>query len=119
MTSRRRITVRTDIVGRDQGGFVKEAQEKFDATIKLHVPNGYRVGWLALFENLERAKQHFLIVIPLATVIVWGLFSSTLLTLFIVPVLYNLFAPACPASVTTTETDDGWPAPTNGQGVAC
>ena len=30
---------------------------------------------------------------PLATVIVWGLLSSTLLTLFVVPVLYDLFAP--------------------------
>jgi heavy metal efflux system protein len=27
---------------------------------------------------------------PLATVIVWGLFSSTVLTLFVVPVLYDL-----------------------------
>ena len=30
---------------------------------------------------------------PLATVIVWGLFSSTLLTLFVVPVLYDVFRP--------------------------
>src|SRR5712691_2669954 len=30
---------------------------------------------------------------PLATVIVWGLFSSTVLTLFVVPVLYYLMAP--------------------------
>ena len=30
---RRRMTVRCDIVGRDQGGFVKEAQERFDAEI--------------------------------------------------------------------------------------
>jgi cobalt-zinc-cadmium resistance protein CzcA len=33
---------------------------------------------------------------PLATVIVWGLFSSTVLTLFVVPVLYDLFAPGVP-----------------------
>ena len=31
---------------------------------------------------------------PLATVIVWGLFSSTILTLFVVPVLYSIFNPA-------------------------
>ncbi len=30
---------------------------------------------------------------PLATVIVWGLLSSTLLTLFVVPVMYRLFSP--------------------------
>ena len=31
---------------------------------------------------------------PLATVIVWGLVSSTVLTLFVVPVLYRIAAPA-------------------------
>src|SRR5208337_5626677 len=31
---------------------------------------------------------------PLATVIVWGLFSSTTLTLFVVPVIYRMLAPA-------------------------
>jgi cobalt-zinc-cadmium resistance protein CzcA len=30
---------------------------------------------------------------PLATVIVWGLFSSTVLTLFVVPVLYAILPP--------------------------
>jgi heavy metal efflux system protein len=32
---------------------------------------------------------------PLATVIVWGLFSSTALTLFVVPVLYGILRPSC------------------------
>ena len=49
---RRRVTVRCDIVGRDQGGFVKEAQERFDAEIEPSVPPGYKVGWLGMFENL-------------------------------------------------------------------
>jgi cobalt-zinc-cadmium resistance protein CzcA len=35
---------------------------------------------------------------PLATVIVWGLLSSTTVTLFLVPVLYRLFAPPLPKS---------------------
>ena len=33
---------------------------------------------------------------PLATVIVWGLFSATLMTLLLVPVLYRLFVPKLP-----------------------
>ena len=37
---------------------------------------------------------------PLATVIVWGLVSSTVLTLFVVPVLYEVFSPGVPAGVT-------------------
>ncbi|WXH28666.1 hypothetical protein WA016_02612 [Myxococcus stipitatus] len=33
---------------------------------------------------------------PLATVIVWGLFSSTLLALFVVRVVYRLLVPPLP-----------------------
>jgi len=33
---------------------------------------------------------------PLATVIVWGLLSATLLTLFVLPVLYEIVRPAVP-----------------------
>jgi Cu/Ag efflux pump CusA len=36
---------------------------------------------------------------PLATVIVWGLFSSTVLTLCVLPVLYAIFPPGLPVSV--------------------
>ncbi|MBI3800039.1 MAG: efflux RND transporter permease subunit [Deltaproteobacteria bacterium] len=42
---------------------------------------------------------------PLATVIVWGLFSSTVLTLFVVPVFYRIFVPALPASATEKENE--------------
>src|SRR4029079_12377653 len=35
---------------------------------------------------------------PLATVIVWGLFSSTILTLLVVPVAYSLFPPSLRAT---------------------
>ncbi|MGA2259486.1 MAG: efflux RND transporter permease subunit, partial [Thermoguttaceae bacterium] len=59
---RRRMTVRCDIVGRDQGGFVREAQERFDRKITL--PSGYRVEWLGMFENLQRASKHFMVLIP-------------------------------------------------------
>jgi hypothetical protein len=37
------ISVRTDIRGRDQGSFVKEAQQKFARAVKL--PAGYSVDW--------------------------------------------------------------------------
>jgi cobalt-zinc-cadmium resistance protein CzcA len=65
----RRITVRCDIVGRDQGGFVKEAQDKFGEEITL--PSGYHVEWLGMFENLERASRHFMILIPTTIVIIF------------------------------------------------
>src|SRR5947207_14424724 len=42
---------------------------------------------------------------PLATVIVWGLCSSTVLTLFVVPVLYYLFAPHVEAALPQVPAD--------------
>ncbi|MDB5385293.1 MAG: heavy metal efflux pump, CzcA family [Planctomycetaceae bacterium] len=74
---RRRITVRTDIIGRDQGGFVNDAKIKFQESIQEHVPAGYRVGWLGMFENLERAKQHFTLVIPITIALLFGLLLVT------------------------------------------
>jgi cobalt-zinc-cadmium resistance protein CzcA len=89
---RRRITVRCDIVGRDQGGFVKEAQQKFDASIRPLLPAGYRVGWLGMFENLERARNHFMLVIPITValifallIVTFGSFRAALLLLLSIP----------------------------------
>ncbi len=83
----RRLTVRCDITGRDQGGFVAAAQRRFDDTIDktdsagrlLHHP-GYRVEWLGMFENLARARTHFMVLIPITIflifVLLWVTFGS-------------------------------------------
>jgi len=88
--SRRRMTVRCDIVGRDQGGCVAEAQNLFEK--EMSVPNGYRVSWLGMFENLERARKHFLVLIPVTIAVIyillWITFVSqraALLVLLVVP----------------------------------
>ncbi len=69
---RRRITVRCDIVGRDQGGFVAEAQRRFDER-RSRCRDGYRVSWLGMFENLARARRHFAIVIPITIALIYVL----------------------------------------------
>ncbi|MCS6897447.1 MAG: efflux RND transporter permease subunit, partial [Nitrospira sp.] len=91
-SGRRRITVRCDIVGRDQGGFVRDAQKKFAAEIQPVLPPGYRVSWLGMFENLERAQQHFLVVVPVTValifVLIWitfGSFRAAVLLLLSIP----------------------------------
>src|SRR5262249_46210238 len=76
-SGRKRITVRCDIVGRDQGGFVAEAQSKFNAEIQPEVPAGFRVGWLGMFENLQRAQQHFTVVVPVTLVLIFALIWMT------------------------------------------
>jgi cobalt-zinc-cadmium resistance protein CzcA len=87
---RRRMTVRCDIVGRDQGGFVAEAQDRFDREITL--PAGYRVEWLGMFENLSRAFKHFLILIPttigiifLVLIVAFGSFRAAFILLLPIP----------------------------------
>src|SRR5439155_22522554 len=68
---RRRLTVRCDIVDRDQGGFVAEAQRMFQKEIQPLVPEGVRVRWIGMFENLERARKHFAIVIPITILLIY------------------------------------------------
>ncbi len=72
---RRRLTVRCDIVGRDQGGFVGEAQELFKKEVR--VPPGYRISWLGMFENLQRARDHFMVLIPATIVLIYTLLFLT------------------------------------------
>jgi cobalt-zinc-cadmium resistance protein CzcA len=87
---RRCMTVRCDIVGRDQGGFVHEAQESFGRKITL--PAGYRVEWLGMFENLDRAYKHFMVLIPttiaiifLVLVVAYGSFRAAFILLLPIP----------------------------------
>ena len=76
--SRRRLTVRCDIVNRDQGGFVAEAQDRFAEEIQPGVPQGYRVAWIGMFENLARAKKHFEVVGPITVGLLVALLIVTL-----------------------------------------
>ena len=69
--NRRQITVRTNIRGRDQGSFVKEAQQRFDAGVKL--PSGYQVDWGGQFENLERARKRLTVILPITIAIIFAL----------------------------------------------
>ena len=67
----RQITVRTNIRGRDQGGFVSDAQAGVAAGVKF--PSGYRVDWGGQFENLARARARLAIILPITVVIVFAL----------------------------------------------
>src|SRR5262249_42583212 len=75
---RRRITVRCDIVGRDQGGFVAEAQRRFAAEIEPAMPTGYRAAWVGVFEDLARARKHFMIVGPITVGLIFLMLIITL-----------------------------------------
>ncbi len=70
----RQISVRTNIRGRDQGGFVEEAQKKVEAAITL--PKGYSIEWGGQFENLARAGKRLAVVIPITIGIVFLILFS-------------------------------------------
>jgi cobalt-zinc-cadmium resistance protein CzcA len=72
---KRRLTVRSDIAGRDQAGFVAEAQEVFSRELTL--PPGYRLSWLGMFENLDRARRHFALVVPVTVLLIYALLFVT------------------------------------------
>jgi len=67
----RQITIRTNIRGRDQGSFVREAQARFADAVKL--PPGYRVSWGGQFENFDRARQRLQIIIPITIGVIFVL----------------------------------------------
>lgn len=67
--SKRMITIRTNIHGRDQGGFVKELQGRIAKSI--HVPKGYKIIYGGQYENLERAGKQLAFTIPLTIVLVF------------------------------------------------
>jgi cobalt-zinc-cadmium resistance protein CzcA len=62
--AKRRIVVQANIRGRDMGSFVAEAQEKLDSQVTL--PEGYFVTWGGQFENLAKARERLMIVVPIA-----------------------------------------------------
>jgi len=65
----RAIAVRTNIRGRDQGGFVADAQARFAKEVPL--PRGYRVEWGGQFQNFARAKQRLVTIVPITIVIIF------------------------------------------------
>jgi cobalt-zinc-cadmium resistance protein CzcA len=73
--TRRRIVVSTNIRGRDIASFVAEAKEKIGEEVKL--PPGYYLQWGGAFENLERATNRLLIVVPIALFLIFVMLFST------------------------------------------
>jgi cobalt-zinc-cadmium resistance protein CzcA len=78
--NQRTISVRTNIRGRDQGGFVRDAQRRFRSQIQL--PPGYRVEWGGQFENLDRARRRLSWILPITIglifIILYWTFDSVL-----------------------------------------
>ena len=86
----RYIPIKFSVRGRDLGSTVTEIQNRIGSEIKL--PVGYRILYAGEFEELQKAKDRMVILIPMAIalilVLLYALFSSlaySLLTLGAVP----------------------------------
>lgn len=77
--SKRRITVQCNVRGRDVKSFVAEGREKIMAQVKL--PEGYTIEWGGQFENMERANQRLMFVVPMALALIFVLLFFSLKTL--------------------------------------
>ena len=73
----RRITITNNIVGRDMGSFVAEAQRKVADQVRLPAEGRYHLAWGGQFENYERARDRLMIVVPLAIVLIFVLLYFT------------------------------------------
>lgn len=60
---KRRIVVAINVRDRDLGGFVAELQKVLD--VKLKLTDGYYLEYGGQFQNLERALNHLMIIVPI------------------------------------------------------
>jgi cobalt-zinc-cadmium resistance protein CzcA len=70
----RRIAIKCSVRGRDEGGFVTDAQRRVTQAVSL--PPGYRILWGGQFENQRRATARLAVIVPASIVIIFILLFS-------------------------------------------
>ena len=88
-SGQRRVVVGANVTGRDLGGFVQEVQSRVSRELKL--PDGYFLSWGGQFENMQRAMDTLMVIVPLTVVAIYFLlfmlFNSLRLASLIILVL--------------------------------
>lgn len=69
------VSVRTNIRGRDQGGFAAEVRRRIEREVRL--PEGYKIEWGGQFENMARAKARLSVALPVTAFIIFVLLFFT------------------------------------------
>ncbi|HEV7814798.1 MAG TPA: CusA/CzcA family heavy metal efflux RND transporter, partial [Janthinobacterium sp.] len=67
----RNASVKANLLGRDQGSFVAEAQQK--VAQQVHLPPGYAITWGGQFENQRRAVQRLEVIVPITVLLIFSL----------------------------------------------
>ncbi len=88
--NQRYIEVQANVVGRDIGSFVEDAQSVLDASLDL--PPGYVLSWGGQFELQQQANQRLAVVVPVTLALIaimlylsFGSIRNTLLILLNIP----------------------------------
>jgi heavy metal efflux system protein len=72
---KRRVVVQANVRGRDVGSFAADVRKSIEREVKL--PSGYYIHYGGQFENLQRAQQRLLIVVPVALALIFTLLYFT------------------------------------------
>jgi heavy metal efflux system protein len=87
--AKRRIVIGINVRDRDLGGYVAELQKKVGKQVTL--PAGYYYEWGGQFQNMERARRHLMIIVPITIgaifFLLFMLFRSVRLAALIILVL--------------------------------
>jgi len=65
----RRIAIKCNLIGRDQGSFVAEAQQKVAEQVVLEP--GYNIIWSGQFENQQRAMKRLAFIVPISLALIF------------------------------------------------
>jgi len=71
----RRLSVETNVRGRDLAGFVADARKAIGSGVEM--PPGYWIEWGGQFENLSRASSTLALVVPVSLFLIFVLLYST------------------------------------------
>lgn len=65
------VAIKSNLHGRDQGGFVADAMARVQQQVTL--PPGYRIVWGGQFENQQRAMKRLSIIVPISLLGIFAL----------------------------------------------
>ncbi|MFP5433824.1 MAG: efflux RND transporter permease subunit, partial [Alphaproteobacteria bacterium] len=72
---KRRLAIQVNLLGRDAGSFVAEAQAKI---AQVRLPAGYYLEWGGQFQSLQDASRRLAVVVPLCFLAIFGLLYMAL-----------------------------------------
>ena len=73
--SKRKLTVESNVTGRDIGSFVADAQDAITRDVEF--PTGYYVDWGGQFENQQRAQRRLTVIVPITLALIFVLLFMT------------------------------------------